>query len=51
VLNQAPRYQVVWGNRGIAPRIPTSALDGGEWSASRSRPLYFAGKQPLVPTG
>jgi hypothetical protein len=24
-----------WGNGGIAPRILTSVLDGGEWSASR----------------
>jgi hypothetical protein len=24
-----------WGSGGIAPRILTSALDGGEWSASR----------------
>jgi hypothetical protein len=25
----------VWGSGGIAPPILTSALDGGEWSASR----------------
>jgi hypothetical protein len=24
-----------WGSGGIAPLILTSALDGGEWSASR----------------
>jgi hypothetical protein len=24
-----------WGSEGITPRILTSALDGGEWSASR----------------
>jgi hypothetical protein len=24
-----------WGSGGIYPRIHTSALDGGEWSASR----------------
>jgi hypothetical protein len=24
-----------WGSGGIVPRILTSALDGGEWSASR----------------
>jgi hypothetical protein len=24
-----------WVSRGVAPRILTSALDGGEWSASR----------------
>jgi hypothetical protein len=32
-------YEDVWRNRGIAPPFLTSALDRGEWSASR--PSYF----------
>jgi hypothetical protein len=27
--------KVCWGSSGIAPHILTSAVDGGEWSASR----------------
>jgi hypothetical protein len=30
----------MWGSGGIAPSFLTSALDGGEWSASR--PCRFA---------
>jgi hypothetical protein len=30
----------VWGRGGIAPPLLTSALDGGEWSASRSAVLH-----------
>jgi hypothetical protein len=30
----APRHEDVWGTGGIAPSFLTSALDGGEWSAS-----------------
>jgi hypothetical protein len=35
VLNWAPRYEDVWGSGGTAPPFLTSALDGGEWPASR----------------
>jgi hypothetical protein len=34
-FNQAPCHEGILGSKGIAPRILTSALDGGEWSASR----------------
>jgi hypothetical protein len=34
-FNWAPRHEGVLGNGGIAPLTLTSALDGGEWSASR----------------
>jgi hypothetical protein len=27
--------EAYWGSGGIAPHFLTSALDGGEWSASR----------------
>jgi hypothetical protein len=37
------------GSGGTATPLPTSALDGGEWSASR-RGRFFAKKSPLVPT-
>jgi hypothetical protein len=37
----------VWGSGGIAPPFLTSALDGGEWSASRPG-RYIPGKKPLV---
>jgi hypothetical protein len=33
VLNSAPRHAVIWG-RGGTTSFLTSALDGGEWSAS-----------------
>jgi hypothetical protein len=29
------RHEDIWSNGGIAPPFLTSALDGGEWSASR----------------
>jgi hypothetical protein len=29
-----PRHENVWESGGIAPSFLTSALDGGEWSAS-----------------
>jgi hypothetical protein len=37
------KYRAVmtyWGSGGVALRIQTSALDGGEWSDSRSGLLY-----------
>jgi hypothetical protein len=36
-----------WGSEGTS-RIFDSALDGGEWSASRSS-RFTSGKEPLVP--
>jgi hypothetical protein len=33
--SSAVRHEDIWGSRGIAPPFHTSALDGGEWSASR----------------
>jgi hypothetical protein len=33
-LQYAVRHEDVWGSGGIAPSFLTSALDGGEWSAS-----------------
>jgi hypothetical protein len=35
-----------WGSGGIAPPFLTSALDGGERSASRFRPLSLWGTTP-----
>jgi hypothetical protein len=34
LTNYAPRHGDVWGSGGIDPLFLTSALDGGEWSAS-----------------
>jgi hypothetical protein len=45
VLNQAPRHKDVWGSGGIAPPLLTSALDGGEWSASRPG-RFIPGERP-----
>jgi hypothetical protein len=39
-----------WGNGGIARTFLTSALDGIQWSASRSG-LFTTKENPLVPTG
>jgi hypothetical protein len=36
LINQAPRLEDLWGNEGIAPPFFNSALDVGEWSASRT---------------
>jgi hypothetical protein len=43
VLNQAPLHEGVLGSGGVAPHSVTSALDGGEWSASR--PARFTPKE------
>jgi hypothetical protein len=37
-----------WGSGGIAPRILTSALDGGEWSASRPNCFICREKAPAT---
>jgi hypothetical protein len=42
LINQAPRYEDVWGSGGIDPPLLIWALDGGKWSASRP------GRFPLV---
>jgi hypothetical protein len=34
-----------WGSGGTAPCILTSALDGGEWSASRPAPGPFTPRE------
>jgi hypothetical protein len=34
-LSERHAMKAYWGSGGIAPRILTSAQDGGEWSASR----------------
>jgi hypothetical protein len=35
LINSALCHEDIWGSGGIAPPFLTSALDGGEWSASR----------------
>jgi hypothetical protein len=35
LINKALCHEDIWGSGGIAPPFLTSALDGGEWSASR----------------
>jgi hypothetical protein len=37
-----PRHEDIWGSGGIAPPFLASALDGGEWLASRPS-RYTAG--------
>jgi hypothetical protein len=46
---QAPRYEDVWASEGIAPTFSTSALDGGDWSASRPRRFSPQEKSPRLP--
>jgi hypothetical protein len=51
VLNQAPRHEGVLGEwRYSSTHSLTSALNGGEWSASLPIALP-PGKEPLVPIG
>jgi hypothetical protein len=46
LINYVPCHEDVWGRWTIVP--PLSALDGGEWSASR--PCHCTpGKEPPVP--
>jgi hypothetical protein len=48
VLNYyAQRHDDIWWSGGIAPSLLISALEAGEWSASRPRPLP-PGKQAPV---
>jgi hypothetical protein len=46
VLKQAPRHENVLGNGGIAPRLLTSTLGGGEWSASSPRRFIRGERAP-----
>jgi hypothetical protein len=34
LIYKAQRHEDVWGNEGTAPTFLTSALNGGEWTAS-----------------
>jgi hypothetical protein len=44
------RHERAWGRGGIAPvHFTTSALDGGEWSASRPGRALPRGKDPRYP--
>jgi hypothetical protein len=42
------RHEVVWGSGGIASPFLTSALDGGEWSASRLGRFTSKGRAPNI---
>jgi hypothetical protein len=35
LINKIPPYKEIWESKGIAPLFLTSALDSGEWAASR----------------
>jgi hypothetical protein len=48
MCNEAPHHKDVWVSGGKAP-ILTSAIDGGEWSASPPRQLYSWGMSPRYP--
>jgi hypothetical protein len=50
LINSAPRHEDIWGSGGIAPPLMTSALDGGEWTASRPDRCN-PGKEPHAPIG
>jgi hypothetical protein len=39
LISYALCHEDIWGSGGIAPPFLTSAIDGGEWSASR--PCHF----------
>jgi len=47
VLTEYRAIKAYWGSRGIISAFLTSALDGGEWSASR-RDRITPGKCLLV---
>jgi hypothetical protein len=46
-INLAVRRDDVWGSVDVAPSFLTSALNGGEWSASLPG-RFIPGKEPLV---
>jgi hypothetical protein len=51
-LNWASRHEGVLGEwKYSSTHLLTSALDGGEWSASRPGRFTPPGKDPLVPIG
>jgi hypothetical protein len=45
LINLAPHNEDVWVRGGIAPLFLISALDGGEWSASR--PCHFTPEETV----
>jgi hypothetical protein len=45
LITSAPCHEDVWESGGITPSSLTSALDGGEWAASRSD-RFTPGKDP-----
>jgi hypothetical protein len=47
LINEAPRHEDIWGNVGITPPLWTSALDGGELSASRSSRFALGQRAPI----
>jgi hypothetical protein len=50
VLNQAPRHEGVFGEwRYRSTHSLTSAIDVGEWSASRSGPFNSRERAPGTP--
>jgi hypothetical protein len=48
LINEALCYEHIWGSGGIAPHFLTSALDGGELSASR--PCRFTPREIALGT-
>jgi hypothetical protein len=49
LINYALCHEDIWRSGGISPPFLTSALDGGEWSASRPGRFTPWGKSPLYP--
>jgi hypothetical protein len=49
VINQVWIHEDVGGSKGMTPRFLTSALDGGERSASRPGLFLTPWKEPSVP--
>jgi hypothetical protein len=50
-ISPATRHEGAWGERRYSSySFSTSALDGGEWSASRPGRVLSPGKGPPVPT-
>jgi hypothetical protein len=48
-LTQHQAMEAYWGVKIYPHTFVISALDGGEWSASRFRPLYPQRKRPRYP--
>jgi hypothetical protein len=46
VFNKTSAHEDVWGSGGMALTFMTSALDGGEWSASRPGHFTRSRKSP-----